>query len=134
MKIEFRKISNSSKSVNLKHTKDTLDALKNDEFITFSGEIQRLDSNLVKLSGVLNGELDLVCVRSGQEFRKEIKQDLVLYFSNGIWEAQSQKRANTDIMDDIELNIIEFFEGVIDIDFALQSEIESMRLDYNIKE
>lgn len=132
MKIEFRKISNSSKSVNLKHTKDTLDALKNDEFITFSGEIQRLDSNLVKLSGVLNGELDLVCVRSGQEFRKEIKQDLVLYFSNGIWEAQSQKRANTDIMD--ELNIIEFFEGVIDIDFALQSEIESMRLDYNIKE
>ncbi|WP_202391515.1 hypothetical protein [Helicobacter saguini] len=96
------------------------------ESITLKGELTRLDSKLVKFSGTLSGSLNLICVKSGEEFSKNITQDLVLYFADGIYKMQSQS--------EIDLDVIEFFDGFIDIDFVLNSEIESIRLDYNIKE
>lgn len=119
MRIEFRKITHTPKLIDVTKSNDI-------ESITLKGELARLDSKLVKFSGTLSGRLNLICVRSGQEFSKEISQDLVLYFADGIYKMQSQS--------EIDLDVIEFFEGFIDFDFIVNSEIESIRLDYNVKE
>ncbi|WP_369607214.1 hypothetical protein [Helicobacter trogontum] len=98
------------------------------EYIELQGEIMRQDSKLVVFRGSIKGNLELICSLSGNEFDAKIDESLVLYFSDGIWESQSQSKAVNS------LDVIEFFDGFIDFDFVLTSELESIRLDYNIKE
>lgn len=130
---KLQNLQDSNKDSNKNHNfieskpaTDSIDSKENIESITLKGELTRLDSKLVKFSGTLSGSLNLICVKSGEEFSKNITQDLVLYFADGIYKMQSQS--------EIDLDVIEFFDGFIDIDFVLNSEIESIRLDYNIKE
>lgn len=128
MKIEFKKITNKPKPIQFALTAENSQDMQEGERIELCGEIVRQSQRLVCFQGVLKGALNLVCTMSGQDFTKEIHEELVLYFSDGIWEAQSQSK-------DIDsLDIIEFFDGFIDFDFVVTSEIESIRLDYNVKE
>ncbi len=128
MKIEFRKIANKPKPINFLLNSSNSALLDRDENISLDGELIKKYSNLVEFSGKIFGKLNLICAKSGENFIKHINEDLVLYFSDGIWEIQSQTN-------DINcLDIIEFFEGFIDFKFIIESEIESIRLDYNIKE
>ncbi|WP_181882340.1 hypothetical protein [Helicobacter didelphidarum] len=100
--------------------------LESEETIGLKGELKRVDSKLVQFQGKLHGNLELICVRSGKSFRERIDCDLVLYFSDGVWKTQSQTN-------NLNLDVIEFFEGFIDFNFILESEVESIRLDYNIQ-
>lgn len=124
MQIEFRKITNKPKSVYITQNSE----LCENESMELDGEVVKHDAKIVKFHGRMKGYLKLICAISGQEFMRYINEELVLYFSDGIWEAQSQSK-NIDSLD-----VIEFFDGYIDFDFVLKSEIESIRLDYNIKE
>ncbi len=128
MKIEFRKITSSAKAIDVKLDSSCSDSLLGDEHVSLVGEINRKYHNLIEFNGKMIGKLNLVCAKSGAEFTRDINECLVLYFSDGIWEMQSQI-SSIDILD-----VIEFFEGFIDFNFVLESEIESIRLDYNIKE
>lgn len=128
MRIEFRKITNKPKPVHVILNNRKNNELCENENIELEGEILKLDAKIVKFCGKMKGNLQLVCAISGQEFTKQIDEELVLYFSDGIWETQNQSK-NIDSLD-----IIEFFDGYIDFGFILTSEIESIRLDYNIKE
>ncbi len=128
MKIEFRKITNKPKPICITLHKANSDILDENESIEVQGEVIRKDNKLVIFQGKMSGYLQLICARSGQDFIYQINESLVLYFSDGIWEAQNQSK-------DIDsLDVIEFFDGFIDFDFVITSEIESIRLDYNIKE
>lgn len=127
MKIGFRKIANSPKHVNICFNADDCEFLHGDERVSLEGDLSRVDSRLIKFSGRISGLLDLVCVKTGESFIKELSEDLVLYFSDGFWEMQSQKA-------DYDLDVIEFFDGFIDFAYVIDSEVWSMRLDYNIKE
>lgn len=127
MKIEFKKISHEPKTINISYKKDSLSVLLEDEYIELIGDLIRCSNGLSRFSGKMQGILRLVCVRSGEEFLCPVNENLVLYFSDGIWKTQSQTNS-------FDLDIIEFFDGFIDFDFVVESEIESKRLDYNIKE
>lgn len=115
MKIAFRKITSSPKTFSLES-----------DGLELSGTLVRVDSQICKLDGRLNGELELVCDRSGEVFMKHFDESLVLYISDGLWDTQSQSKLNS-------LDVIEFFDGFIDVEYILQSEIESIKMDYHIK-
>ena len=115
MKIAFRKIASSPKTFSLES-----------DGLELSGTLVRVDSQICKLDGRLNGELELVCDRSGEVFMKQFDESLVLYISDGLWDTQRQSKLNS-------LDVIEFFDGFIDVEYILQSEIESIKMDYHIK-
>lgn len=116
MKISFQKITNQPKNFSLQK-----------EGILFEGNVIRVNQSLYKITSTISGEIALVCDRSGEDFLKCIQEDLTLLISNGIWDKQSQDRGN-------ELDIIEFFDGFIDFEYILQSEISSIQMQYHIKE
>lgn len=117
MKIEFKKITSAPKEFSLESNG-----------VVFCGEILRISSRLFKINGHLKGEIDLVCDRSGDEYQEALNEDLVLYISNGVWDTQSQ----SDLVADFD--VIEFFDGFIDFEYILQSEINSIKMDYHMKE
>lgn len=125
-KISFKKVSAGYLPINIRLDRGS-DFLENDEFIELSGTLRRLENGLVKLDSKFMTNLELVCSISGDVFYKNIEDDLVLLFSDGIWEYQSHK--DKEILD-----IIEFFDGFIDLVYVIESEVQSMKLDYMVKE
>lgn len=116
MKIEFKKISSAPKSFSLKQGG-----------LSFSGEVKRIETKLFEICALLEGKVTLICDRSGEEYQEQINENLVLFVSNGIWDKQSQNNSN-------DFDVIEFFEGFIDFEYILQSEIDSIQMQYHIKE
>lgn len=117
MKIAFKKITTQPKEVSL-----ILDGVQ------LSGELYRLNATMLCLKGKLSGEITLVCDYSGEEFEERLDNPLVLYISDGFWDTQSQSKK----LDSFE--VIEFFDGFVDLHYILESEIESLRSDYHVKE
>ncbi|KIM04326.1 MAG: hypothetical protein KN64_08360 [Sulfurovum sp. AS07-7] len=107
MKISFDKISATPKSFNL--------ALND---VVFSGALSKIDFNTVKLNGELKGDMEVCCDRCGIVFKTAIEQPLNLELSQKI----GQNKDNLDI--------IEFLNGTIDLEYILQSEIDSIRSSY----
>lgn len=97
------------------------------EYITLKGQIKRIDSQILQLNGNISGQLELVCDKSGEMYAETINYPLVLYISDGIWDSQSQSK-RLDSFD-----VIEFFDGFIDLHYILESEITSIRSDYHTK-
>ncbi|PAF52856.1 hypothetical protein [Helicobacter sp. 13S00477-4] len=116
MKIEMRKITQIPKSF-----------LIESAGIRFAGEISRKTTKLFELKGFLTGDLELICDVSGENFLKSFNEPLVLYISDGFWDMQSQNHHLNDF------DVIEFFDGFVDMNFILQSEIESIKTDYHTK-
>ena len=116
MKIAFRKIANTPKDI----------ALEIDG-ISLQGQLERIDSKIVCLRGKILGDIELICDNSGEEYTY-LLTPLVLYIADGIWDSQSQSRK----LDSFE--VIEFFDGFIDLHYILESEIESIRSDYHTKD
>ncbi|PAF44450.1 hypothetical protein [Helicobacter sp. 11S02596-1] len=117
MKIEMRKITQVPKVFSLES-----------EGLVLRGEIARKSSKLFCMQANLNGSLELVCDISGESFFKDFDESLVLYISDGLWDMQSQSLK----LDDFD--VIEFFDGFIDIGYILESEIASIKMDYHTKE
>ena len=116
MQIAFRKIVSQEKQFVIDR-----DGLK------LECVIYRKTNKLCILKGELSGSLLVQCDRSGEEFLKQIKQDLVLYISDGLWDTQSQSELDS-------FDVVEFFDGFIDIESIFQTEIELIKSDYHIKE
>lgn len=117
MKIAFRKIANVPKDIALEI-----------EGIFLQGQLERIDSKIVRLKGKILGDIELICDNTGEEYIYHLDVPLVLYISDGIWDSQSQSRK----LDSFE--VIEFFDGFIDLHYILESEIESIRSDYHTKD
>lgn len=116
MKIEMRKITYTPKTFCLKS-----------EGLSFYGEIFRKNHKLFEVKANLIGNIELICDYSGENFLKHLEENLVLYISDGLWDSQSQSLKLEDF------DIIEFFDGFVDLDYILQSEIESIKMDYHTK-
>lgn len=108
MEISFDKISVSSKPFSLKLDDITLD-----------GTLSKIDFNTVKLNGELKGELEVCCDRCGGVFITTVEQPLALELS----QKEIQNKDNLDI--------IEFLDGTIDLEYILQSEINSIKSLYH---
>lgn len=110
MKIEFQKIGSTPIPIQFK---------KNS--VSISGILRKINTNLAKLECQIFGEIpNYICNRCGIEFNLEIKQNLTLLLSNGIF--QEEENQLSDVM--------EFFDGFIDIEEILTSEIEAYKSDY----
>jgi len=107
MKIEFKKISENGISFEVEQ-KD----------IKFYGNAEKISKNLVKSTGIMEGSFIHTCDRCGEDFNKIVKQDFEIYASNGVYE------------DDKYDNLIEFFDGFVNFDTMLQSELESLKCEY----
>jgi hypothetical protein len=108
MEILFRKISSTENPFETEF-----------EGIRFSGVVKRESKDLVLCKGNLNGEVTHICDRCGNEFELQIDEDIELFASDGTYEAENS------------LDIIEFYDGILDLNILAQSEVEALRSDYN---
>jgi uncharacterized metal-binding protein YceD (DUF177 family) len=109
MRIAFGKVNQTKKPFEL-----TIDT------ISLKGSLVKRGYHRVLLDANLNGVIDLVCDRCGDEFKDNVNSSLNLTLSDEIIETQD------------DLDIIEFLDGVIDIEFIIQSEIASIQNSYHI--
>ena len=111
MKIEFKKIL--ANGVNFETT------LGN---VRFLGEAVKTSKALVKCTGEITGSVIHQCDRCADDFTLIVKEGVEVFASDGFYQSVEGEEL---------LNIIEFFDGSIDIDTILQSEIEAFKSDYH---
>jgi len=110
LKVEFKKVGFKPKKFQL-----------NKEGIDFQGEFKKDQNNLVDIIGTIKNEIVVTCDRCSKEFMIKLDENIHIKASDGVY------RGNLE-----EYDVIEFYEGMIDFDEILESEIESNKLDYHI--
>ncbi|RUM72004.1 MAG: hypothetical protein DSZ10_05670 [Sulfurovum sp.] len=103
MKIVFNKIGNSPKPISLNH-----------QDMKLEGFLKKSGYHRVALDASLRGYTHLVCDRCGEIYRQDVDQKLILSLSDQV------------IEDKDDLDIIEFLDGVIDITYIVESEINAI--------
>ena len=88
--------------------------------VKFSGSIKKFSLNLAKCDGYLTGKLDHICDSCGADIVLNLNEELNLYLSDGIYKDKDDELSNT----------IEFYNGQIDTDEILTSELEAYKSDY----
>lgn len=114
MRFEFRKISQKPKAFAIAH-----------ENAHFEGKIWHKEERLYELEAHIGGSIELICDRSGEEYIKQLDEHLHYLLCDGLYESELGNDA---------LEVVEFFDGFADIEFLLQSELESIRLEYHTKD
>lgn len=87
--------------------------------VSLSGTLHKQHHDTVILDGTLSGALEVSCDRCGISFDIDIEQPLKL-------ELSQHTRQSKD-----NLDIIEFLDGIIDLEYVLQSEIDSIKSTYH---
>jgi uncharacterized metal-binding protein YceD (DUF177 family) len=103
LKIVFDKIGHTAKPVALEV-----------QGVKLNGTLQKSGYHRVLLDAVMEGELSLVCDRCGQTYDQKIATPLKLTLSDEVSE------------DKDDLDIIEFLDGVIDVTYIIESEINAI--------
>ena len=103
MKIVFDKVGHTAKPVALEV-----------QGVTLNGTLQKSGYHRVLLDATMEGELSLVCDRCGQTYDQKIATPLKLTLSDEVSE------------DKDDLDIIEFLDGVIDVTYIIESEINAI--------
>ncbi len=89
------------------------------EGLSLCGSLERISKDVVALKARLIGVIELTCDRCGKSFTLPQDQELDLKLSDSLIQTQD------------DLDIIEFLDGIIDIEYIIQSEIESQKALYN---
>ena len=108
MKIVFDKVGQTKKPFSL--------SVSN---ISLEGTLAKSGYHRLKLEGNLDGSLDLNCDRCGGVYQYDMNSPLSLTLSDEVVETED------------DLDIIEFIDGVIDLEFIVQSEIASVQNSYH---
>jgi len=108
MTIVFDKINSTAKPIGLS-TKG----------VTLEGTLQKSGYHQVTLEAKLSGNIDLDCDRCGNTYSHDMKSNLRLKLSDLVSE------------DKVDLDIIEFLDGKIDLLYILESEITSIESSYH---
>jgi uncharacterized metal-binding protein YceD (DUF177 family) len=103
LKIVFEKVGNTAKPVELDF-----------QGIKLCGTLQKSGYHRVLLDAEMAGDLSLTCDRCGQQYDQHIALPLKLTLSDQVSE------------DKDDLDIIEFLDGVIDITYIIESEINAI--------
>ncbi len=109
MDISFFKIKQNPLDIN--YTKDNFSLI---------GKLERINRDCVKLDTTFKTSVDVVCNRCGKEFKIDANYPLELILSDGRY------NSNKDI------DVVEFFDKKIDFDYIINSEIASIKGDYNL--
>jgi len=108
MTVNFAKVKYSGSELNY-----------NKDGVSIVGRLEKVNRDSVKLDSTFKSTVTVTCSRCGKEFTKEVEYPLELILSDGRYN-------NSD-----EIDVIEFFDGNIDITYISESEIASIQEDYN---
>lgn len=108
MKIVFDKVGSTVKPFELKI-----------EDVSLEGTLQKSGYHRVALEAKLDGCIDLDCDRCGSTYTHKLDNELKLSLSDQVSE------------DKDDLDIIEFLDGVIDLTYILESEINALKGAYH---
>ncbi len=108
MKIVFDKIGSTAKPIELSSMG-----------VTLEGTLQKSGYHQVTLDAQISGILELSCDRCGNTYESKIDNKLRLKLSDLVSE------------DKVDLDIIEFLDGEIDLSYILQSEINTFESTYH---
>ena len=108
MKIVFDKVGQTPKPFEL-----TVD------LVSLKGRLTKRGYRRVRLEGELEGYIELSCDRCGEEYSYNLNSSLALTLSSEVIETKD------------DLDIIEFLDGIIDLEFIIQSEISSIQNSYH---
>jgi len=108
MKIVFDKIGQSAKPFEL-----TV------EGVSLEGTLVKSGYHRLRLEGELQGQVQLLCDRCGDAYQYDMDSPLNLTLSDEVIETED------------DLDIIEFIDGMIDLEFIVQSEISSVKNAYH---
>lgn len=109
MKISLRKIGKTPSDFELES-----------EGIIFKGNLQYHSGNLILLKATLKGLLEVDCNLCAKEFQTPVDEEVEFFISEGIY-----KDEENNIID-----VVETFNGEVDLDEVLISEIELIKSDY----
>jgi uncharacterized metal-binding protein YceD (DUF177 family) len=108
MKIVYDKIGQTEKPFEL-----TVDGVR------LEGTLAKSGYHRLRLEGNLFGEVELLCDRCGYAYQCDMKSPLNLTLSDEVIETKD------------DLDIIEFLDGIVDLEFIVQSEIASVQNEYH---
>ncbi|MDB2562587.1 hypothetical protein N9X61_03170 [Sulfurimonas sp.] len=102
-----------------KVTKTPLDfEVKSDE-ITFKGYLEYHAGKLILLKADLKGQVETQCNTCGEDFNLEVNEKVEFFISDGLYSG-----------DNIDIDVVESFNSIADLDELLISEIELIKSDY----
>ena len=110
MKVILRKI-----------TKTPLDFEVKSNEITFKGYLQYHAGKLILLHADLKGMVETECSTCGEEFKLSVDEKVEFFISDGIYEDDNS----------IDLDVVESFDSLADLDELLLSEVELIKSDYH---
>ena len=87
--------------------------------VKLEGTLAKSGYHRLRLEGNLSGEVELSCDRCGETYSNGMNYPLNLTLSDEVIETKD------------DLDIIEFIDGVIDLEFIVQSEIASVQNSYH---
>ena len=87
--------------------------------VRLEGTLAKSGYHRIRLEGNLTGKVELICDRCGKEYQQDMNYPLTLTLSDEVIETKD------------DLDIIEFIDGVIDLEFIVQSEITSVQNSYH---
>ena len=108
MKIEFKKVPQINKELICEFNS-----------VKIEGTFCRITASLVKIEALLEGNTEIDCCRCGITEIIEVKEELNLLLSDGIYKGSEE-----------EYLVIEIENSLIDFDEIIQSEVNSIKSDY----
>ena len=87
--------------------------------VSLEGTLEKSGYHRLRLEGNLSGNVELLCDRCGDEYQSDMISPLNLTLSDEVIETED------------DLDIIEFTDGIIDLEFIVQSEIASVQNSYH---
>jgi len=87
--------------------------------ITFKGFLQYHSNKLILLEAKLDGFVDVECSQCAEEFKLKVDENIKFFISDGLYKD-----------DNFELDIVESFNSIADLDELLNSEVELIKSDY----
>jgi len=87
--------------------------------VSLDGTLEKSGYHRLRLEGNLSGNVELLCDRCGDEYQCDMISPLNLTLSDEVIETED------------DLDIIEFTDGIIDLEFIVQSEIASVQNSYH---
>jgi len=110
LKIAFKKVGTKEKEVHYEK-----------EGLAIDGTLQRGKESLVDLGARISGRVEVECIRCGEPFLLDVDEALHLRLSDGVYKGFDE-----------EADVVEFYDGSIDMEEILDSESASIKLDYHI--
>jgi hypothetical protein len=103
-----------------KVTKTPLDFEVESEETNFKGYLQYHSGNLILLKANLSGFANTECSQCGASIKLPLNEEVEFFISDGLFAGDER----------IELDVVESFDSIADIDEILHSELELIKSDY----